>query len=186
MGYIVSLVYTIYVVFIGISLMVKNELTTLNLDIIPSPSDLEKDIRVFVRYIKNYFKKEDFTSFATLRSNIDIVYQKEHITDLEYLKEKRVYPLNKLTVYIPILNVVNLFFLGSKKFFHIINGLSISILLSLSWVIFGWYNPYQYFLLFPLFFGLAFYDIDEAYKLPFIGLISRKLSLLLSRTKKII
>jgi hypothetical protein len=186
MGYIVTLAYTIYVVFVGINLMAKNELSTLNLERIPSFSDLEKDARVFVRYIRNYFQKDSFTSFATLRNKIDTTYEEENVIDLAYLKEKKVYPLNKLTVYMPVFNIVNLFFLRSKKFFHIINGLSISILITLSWGVFGWSNPYQYFLLFPLSFGLAFYDVDEVYKFPFIGLISRKLNLLLTQTKKMI
>ena len=78
------------------------------------------------------------------------------------------FPYKKILIYIPFVNFFTLTKLSTKMHFHIINGVSLSLLFIGSWVLLGIDNTFQSFFVFVIFYGIGFLSSEPLYTLPFI------------------
>lgn len=126
---IVMLAYIVWSIVQSMRLIFQNEITTLDMSFVPTPKEKYILMKSLFSYlISTMHSKKDFISFK------DIVVQK---TLLQQEKERRI--LEKLQIlpeasfppflcYIPVVNLIGLFFMKTKERIHIENGLVITLL----------------------------------------------------------
>lgn len=165
------LIYIIFTVFTSIILIGKNELMSIDLSKIPEFHDLEKYFVTSFRYLKWFFTKK-FTPYNDILEEVFTRWEKQNIADTKYIESLPEYKLPKLLIYLPIVNIFHIFYIKNKKYFHILNGISLSVLFILSWFFFGVDNGSQFLLLFPLFYWIGFLETNKTYKLPVIHKIA--------------
>jgi len=159
------LVYIIFIVFASILLISNNKLINIKLEMIPTIEELEIYTKSFLKYIKNYFWnfkwwKETFEN--TKKETIE-----KNKTEAQELNKKDDIKLQNYIIYIPIINIITIFFIKSKYQNHIINWIIITALFIILGVIFWINNNYYLLLLFPIFFWIWYLKRVE-YKLPFL------------------
>ena len=168
---ILSLIYTVLIVFIWINLFARDELISIKLPTIFSPQNTYIWFLSLIAYIKNYFNDKEFIDFNSINNQNSERLLKREQEDEKNLSTKKNLKLPKALIYIPILNLVFLFFKGTKYSFHIINGLIITILLIITWILAKlWYfNPSMHILsLFPILFWIWYTKNRLAYRTPII------------------
>jgi len=159
------LLYTIFVVFYSILVIRRKNLIVLNLEKIKTFEEIYIFSRSLVKYLINYFLSKKFISLSELiefEKNFLIEKNKKDKDNLEKLNENK---LPKYISYIPYLNIISLIDINSKNRFHVINWLLLTILSIILVLI--WYDNYQLFILFPIFFWIGYIKTIE-YKLPFL------------------
>ena len=168
---ILSLAYTVLIVFIWINLFARNELISIKLPIIFSPENAYIWFISLTSYIKNYFDEKDFKGFKIINNYNSEQYLIREQKDEKNLSTRKNLKLPKTLIYIPIINLIFLFFKDTKYSFHIINGVTITILLILTWVLAKiWYfNPNMHILsLFLILFWIWYTKNRLAYRMPII------------------
>mgnify|MGYP003999216251 FL=1 len=168
---IFSLIYSIFVVYVWINLFWSNLLVQIKLNKFFSPRKLYTLIITIKNYLKNYFSDENIKSFWELINQEEIKQKKEANTLDKELNSKKDIKLPKILIYIPIINLIFLFFRSTKYSIHIINGIFITLLLVISWILSKyWYiNSHLYILfLFPILFWIWYSRYSLAYKIPII------------------
>ncbi len=166
-----SLAYIVFITFIWITLFSINELITINLPEIFSPSKIYLLSIVLLKYLKNYFNSNNFKTFDTIKNEIILKQNQEFEKDEKELKTKKDIKLPKELIYIPFLNLIFLFFKNTKYSFHIINWLIITLLLTISFILNKtWYMNINLniLFLFPILFWLWNLKYKLAYKIPII------------------
>lgn len=158
--------YIIFVVFSSLILLTKDELIAVNFWHDISMTHLENYTEAIVRYLKWYFTNT-FRTFSQTFEDIEKEKITEQKSEKESLSEAKKYPLPSIFIYIPVLNSINIFLINTQMIHHVINWLSITILMSISWAIWWISNSVQILLLIPLFYGFGMID-DAQFKLPFI------------------
>lgn len=152
---IFSLIYLIFLVFVALTLFLREELFIFWKKI-PSISEINKyfftSIKYFFFILIWRFKKFD-ELMEEQNENISEKYEKD--IPLKYLS------------YIPFINIILIKSLKTKQRNHIISGLILTIILTIIYLL-DWINsPYQIIILYFIF--LWFENInDENYKMPFI------------------
>lgn len=166
-----SLVYIVLITFIWINLFARDELISIKLPSILSPSNTYIWFIIVKDYLKNYFNSENFKWFnITYKKNIERFENNEKQNE-ENLKSKKELKLPKFLIYIPILNLIFLFFKNTKYSFHIINGIIITLLLIINTILGSiWYfnTNLNILLLFPILFWMWYINYKLAYKMPII------------------
>ena len=187
-----SLIYIIFVTFIWINLFTRNELISINLPNIFSPSNLYINCITLQKYIKNYFSNEQFKSFELITKEIKESNINENINNKAILESKKELKLPKFLIYTPFLNLIFLFYKNTKYSFHIINGLIITLTITLLLLIsILWYININLILLllFPIFFWIWYVNNKLEYKMPIIFdiyiLFKNMFSIFKSSSKKI-
>jgi len=166
-----SLAYIVIITFIWINLFTRDEIININLPESFSPSKLYIETKSLINYIWNYFNKDEFKNFKSIKKEITEYIEKVEIENEDILKNKEVLKLPKFLIYIPIINLIFLFFRNTKYSFHIINWLIITLLVIITiWLSFIWYfNSNLYILLlFPVLFWMWYVNYKLAYKMPII------------------
>ena len=118
-----------------------------------------RDIRLYIMTLFTYlllFAKADFKWFNLVLESIKSKDEERLKNDLELFSSRKDLKAPKFLFYIPVLNLVFVFFLKTRYFNHIVNGIIISVLFILSWIIFWFANLYQVLLLFPIFYAIWF------------------------------
>jgi len=184
------LFYIIFIVFFSILLIIKDEIFIINLYFLLNPSQIEKNIILTFKYLKNYFKKDWFIEFKKIEEDYEENEKLENKKELEILETKKGEEKNKFLVYFPIFNLISVFFIKNSKYkFHMINWIYISLLFILSWLIYWFNNKYQIFLVFIIFYWIWNIKSKINYKIPFIFITHKFLSeiffTLTSFTKKV-
>ncbi len=163
--FLLLLFYLIFIWFYAILVIIKENIITFHLQIIPTFEDLSIYFFSLLKYLKNYFWNNTFISFEERikqeRQSYTLILEKDRIF-LDSLRDEK---LNKILAYIPYINIITLVDIYSKNRNHIINWLSIT-LLSLIFILI-WKPNYQIFLIFLVFFGI-WYTKKREYRFPFL------------------
>lgn len=172
---ILFLVYIIFVVFLSINLVINNKTINFNIPFISSFEEIFAYFKAFIIYLKNYIAKKEFVGFLELKDNLvksDIELEKKQE---EEIKDKKELVLNKYLIYIPIINLIFIFQLKTKYYYHIRNGVTITFLMIILYILWEiWFINKGLVLLFifPLFYGFWYLDKRFAYKIPIVYDIS--------------
>lgn len=167
-AWLLLLLYIIFVVFSAFKLYIQDEISVLNLENVWSFEELYIRLKAFILYIYNYSKRDHRYREYELYLKIEkAAVVKQNKLMLKSLLPKKSLPFPKWILYVPFINLVWLFFLDSKYKTHIINGMCVNVLLIVIWLI-TWFNSaYSVFILFPIFYGIAYHrKID--YRFPAI------------------
>lgn len=166
---ILILLYTILIVFIWINLFTRNEFLSIKLNKFFSPNNFYILFISIITYIIKYFKDEDFTTLNSIIKQKEELEKKEELENNEILKNKKELKI-KYLIYIPYINLIFLFFKNTKYTFHIINAISITIILFLSQLLsYFWYinNKLYLLLIFPILFWISYLNNGRlSYKMP--------------------
>ena len=189
---IFSLIYIIFVVFIWINLFTRNELVHIKIPQYLSPECLYNNIWILLTYLKNYLSDKNFKEFHIVSKENKIQSQKQIIDDEKLLSRKKDLRISKTLIYIPLINLIFLFFKNTKYSFHIVNGLMITFLLAFTWMLgsFWYFNAKLHILsLIPILFWIGYINTRLSYRMPIIYdiylLLSKIFSFLKIWTKKI-
>lgn len=167
-AWLLLLLYIIFVVFSAFKLYIQDEISVLNLESVWSFEELYIRLKAFILYIYNYSKRDHRYREYELYLKIEkAAVVKQNKLMLKSLLPKKSIPFPKWILYIPFINLVWLFFLDSKYKTHIINGMCVNVLLIAIWFFSSFNSPYSVFILFPIFYGIAYHrKID--YRFPVI------------------
>lgn len=168
---LLSLFYIIFAVFSSLNIITREKIIWLNLEFIPTFTELLIIIKSFIKYLSNYFTKKEFVWIKVLKNNYLKKYKEEEKEKELILVKLPKYKLPNILIYIPFINIITLFFINSNKKIHIINWIMINIF----FIIFGildFYNiiyNYSYILLlFPIFFWFWYINSRPVYRIPII------------------
>ena len=166
LGLLFSLAYIVFVVFSCTVLISKDELIKINIDRVPGPEDKIVIQKSLLTYLGKYFWKKDFIELKKIietKKQERILLEKK---DTESLSKLSDVSLPKKLIYIPFFVLIYLPQLKSKQNLHIKNSLWITLLIILSWSIFGIHSTVQVFALFPIAYWV--WLIDRIwYKMPY-------------------
>lgn len=162
---VLSLFYTIFIIFTGLFLIAKEEFILIDLKL-PNAKELVNLLTTWLKYVKNLMFPKDFMNFKDL---IVEIAKREQIKDIYYTEKaetKGDFPLNKYLLYVPFVNLVATGFIKSKYQNHIISGIIITIISAL--ILFTEVNNSLLLLLvFPICYGTL--NINNcSYRTPFI------------------
>ncbi|MGE4444449.1 MAG: hypothetical protein AB7E37_05670 [Candidatus Altimarinota bacterium] len=164
-GFLLLLGYLIFIGFYSILLIGKQNIISFDVSKIPTLEEIYFYVLAFIKYLKNYFGNKSFTGLQELikkeKENYNAILQQDK-TILEALPDEK---LNKIIAYIPYLNVLSLIDMYSKNRNHIINGLLITIVSSILFLL--GQAQYQIFLIILVFFGVG-YTKKREYRFPFL------------------
>lgn len=164
-GFLLLLWYLIFIWFYSILLIWKQNIISFDVSKIPTLEEIYFYVLAFIKYLKNYFWNKSFTGLQELikkeKEDYNATLQQDK-TILEALPDEK---LNKIIAYIPYLNVLSLIDMYSKNRNHIINGLLITIVSSILFLL--GQAQYQIFLIILVFFGV-WYTKKREYRFPFL------------------
>jgi hypothetical protein len=112
-------------------LFTRNELIQINVNKYFSPINAYILLCSFFKYLKNYFKNNDFIGFSNVLNQKKNDIKKQILLDHAKLKSKIDIGFTKCLIYIPFVNFIFLFFKNTRYSLHIINGITITVLLSI-------------------------------------------------------
>ncbi len=165
------LFYLVLICYTGITLFWTNNLFSINVNKNLSIKSIYNIIVTLKVYLKDYFKYDEIKKFnhylnETISKENDLNNEEN-----ELLKTKKGTKLPKFLIYIPFINLIFLFIKNTKYSFHIINGLIITFILSISLLLnyLGYINNnLNIFLLFPICFWIWTINYNLAYRMPII------------------
>ncbi len=160
------LIYIVVFAFTSVILVVNNENKTPDLSWFPSSWNIHTLIKSYFKYLKTYFKKEEFIWIRNTRKAINTNQIKLENNLFKELKLKKETKLSKNLIYIPVLNLLFLFSLKSRFRIHIINSLIITLLATTAFIIFRDINI-SLLALFPICYWMGYIN-RLWYKMPFI------------------
>ena len=160
------LIYIIFIVFSSIFLISKERLININFKYIPTFEELYIYSISIINYLKNYFSKnKKFTKLQDIITISKENYIKENNIKKEYIKTLKQSKIPDFLIYIPFVNIITIIDKNSINKYHIINGLSITIL-SLIFILIS--KPsYILFLIFIISFSF-WYLQKKHYSIPFL------------------
>lgn len=166
-GSIFLLFYTVFIVFSALMIFSQDTLIHINMLEIGNIKKHYNKIKDSISYLENYFSKEKFSTFSELEKIKSDERKKNEDEELKELEKKENFPWHEILIYLPLVNFLTLSKLATKKNIQIINGFWISLLLLLILIIPNINNAFSFLLVFPIFYGLAFWKDTINYKLPF-------------------
>lgn len=159
------LIYIIFVVYSSIVLISNDKLINLNIPYLLTMEKIYLNMKVYKRYIWNYFSKKDFINFNELTKIVTEEYKNENINDSKNLETLKT-TFNPILIYIPFINLIYLFQLKTKYFNHIINWILITLMSSIILIPYI-DNKLLLLLLFPISFWMWYINKLD-YKIPFL------------------
>lgn len=168
---ILLLIYSIYIVFVGINIFSTNNIFTLNLAYLFAPEKKYFISRAALMYLKDYFRSKKLENF-------DYYYQNQRNKSLENAKKnyEEIQKLENISgpkwiIYLPIINFVCLLQKNKRQKFHIINGVILSILFCILFGIILLWNLSQgllFLLVIAFCYGYGFMNYNPVYKMPYV------------------
>lgn len=166
-----TLVYTVYVVFVGLNLFTTGNVIQIRFSNLFSPQYKFEYTHSLMRYIKNYIQGNELKTVAYYQNEIHeenrIQFKSinDQVLSLPDLK------LPKFAIYVPLLNLLYVFTKENKYTTHIRNGLIISILFIITLLVLK-FSTLNYGFLY-LYAIVAIYWIwyvhnQPVYKMPYI------------------
>lgn len=180
------LIYSIYLVFIWINIFTTNNIFTLDLDFIPSPEKKYFLTRAWFEYMRNYFsgtKLEKFNYYYEKQREISLENSKINYQNIQTLPD---ISGPKWLIYIPIINFVCLFQKNKKQKFHIRNGVILSILFILLFIITVFTQLEAILLVLLVFafcYGYWYLKYNPVYKMPYVYMFYHFFEKLFGKTK---
>ena len=168
---LLSLIYIILITFTWINLFSRNELIQINISKYFSPEKLYILVITLKDYLKNYFKNIDFIDFEKIEKENEKYIKKRELEEENILKTKKELNISKKIIYIPIINLIFLFYKNTRYSYHIINWITITIILIIMLILsnYGYINKNIYsLLLFPILFWMWYTNNRLAYRIPII------------------
>ena len=138
---LIMLAYIIYSVFQSIRLALEDEITTLNLDIVPTVSEKYILQKSLITYLGNTLTKKPFVPLHKILAEKTASVEKQKQQD------------NKDALW--------------RKSFHIKNSILLILLFVICIVLFSWSSPVLLLFLFPLCYSFWYKD-DRTYRMPYI------------------
>jgi len=181
---IIFLLYIIWSIFQGIRIFAGENMILLNLHNIPTIREKYILQKSFLTQLVRHLFRRKFISLSDIKKG-----KTEKLLDTEKAYKENLSKLSPSLIptflfYIPVINIIWIFFLRTQQKLHIKNGLIISMIF---WVIvfFYWiHHPMLYLLLFPICFWIGQRD-NIAYIMPYIYDIWNFISLTLYKTTHI-
>lgn len=163
----VTLLYIVFVVYCAITLIGKDEVVTVSMKHIPTPTEKYIWLQTLVPYLYKHIIWKETPELHTLYQSNKTKYYTQEKQRQEEQKQKKEMPLPVVCVYLPVINILCLPFVKGKYKYHIISGVILSLCIIVSIVAFPEQKLLPLFALFPLSFGLG-YRKRLGYQTPFI------------------
>lgn len=167
LGSIVMLLYIIWSVLQSLMLVFQSELITLNLSKFPVAEEKYILQIATIKYVGNTLKKEAFIPFQKIKDILTTQRRNREKSDIEVLKKLKKSSLPSFLYYIPIVNLIWIFFTKTYDRFHIKNGITITLIFTILCILFWWDSPVLLFVLFPVCYGIGYIE-RKAYRMPYI------------------
>ena len=180
----IMLFYIIALVFITMILIAQDNFIFVYINNLIKLEQTEMYLKTFAEYFKNYTKTSlvPYKELVAININKEQAQEKTDETMLVSLKDSKL--TNKL-IYIPIINLIYLFSLDTKYRFHIINGISLTIITLFMIYFYGKVNNMFFLLLYPVCFGIWNLRGKLAYKQTFVFHIYNSLILIANKLSNI-
>ena len=164
---LVMLLYIIMAVFQWIRLGMENKISTLDMSLIPTAEEKYITLRALLKYIGNTFRKDTFTPLKEIRATkTTLAYEREK-SELTSIKNLDPAKIPTWIFYIPLINLIWVFFFKTQDNIHIKNGLVITMIFWVLFGLFGWDSPTLIFMLFPIFYWIGYVQ-RKAYHMPYM------------------
>jgi len=151
---LIFLLYIIWCIFQGIKIFTGDEIHTLNLDKIPDVKEkyiIQKSILI---QLWNSLSRKKFIPMQETIKSKTLKFQKTSEEEAKKLQKLSPSFIPNLVYYIPVVNLVGIFFLKTQSKLHIRNGLLITITFWILVFFYGIHGRALIFLLFPICFGI--------------------------------
>lgn len=182
-----TLIYTIYVVFVSINLFATWNIIQIRFSNIFSPEYKFNYTHALCRYLKNYIKWQELLSVNKYLSEIQEENKIKNLADNDKMLSLPDLKLPKFTIYIPLLNLFYIFVKENKYSTHIRNWLVISVLFILVIILLK-YTILSYGFLY-IFVIISVYWIwtihkQPVYKMPYIYMFYTVFKKITGKTKE--
>lgn len=163
-----SLIYILFVAFSIVTLVGKHELIVPQLTSIPTPTQKYIWVYTIGEYLsKHLSKNKKFAALEELYTKNTKLYSSKEEKRSQEMEKKADIQIPKFLIYVPVINIITVFFLKSRYKYHIINGLIIT-LICISSITLLWYSHAVFLIaLFPASFGI-WYLPRLWYQMPYI------------------
>lgn len=169
-------IYIIIIVFVGVFLFLQNKMIHLPfVENLPSIQDVGYHFRAILRYGKDFVSVIFWKSNTRLYREYFEEVKKRDIIALEDIRNQAddaALFTRDWILFVPFLNLIYIPSLLKKRYpswaTAIGQGLVITGWVIFFWMVFGFWNQYQTFLLFPIFLGIANIQANRFYKIPFV------------------
>lgn len=163
---VLLLLWVIWIVFFSVQLVMQEEIMSIDLKNIPTPSELYTQIKGIKSYVKAHLGKGNFVPWKEIQQKEQENFYAEEKNIQQELTSKSEAKIPDWLTYIPVINLISLISHNSKKQIHIENGLGMTLmfLFSLLVILYDW--NYLFFFFFPITYGYAFIETNLAYRIP--------------------
>ncbi|NDK10220.1 hypothetical protein GW846_05600 [Candidatus Gracilibacteria bacterium] len=164
---ILMLAYIVWSVYQSIRLVTQNEMTTLDLSVLPSPERKYIIQKSMFMYVYNMLFQKTFVSLSHIIDTKYAQYKEKELQETQRLLLLKESTVPSFLFYIPFINIIGLGFFASREQVHIKNGLTLTFIFVLIILFFG-VNSYLLVLLaIPVFYGIG-YHTRLGYHMPYI------------------
>lgn len=186
-SHVLLLVYTIYIVFVGLNIFSTHNIFTLNLKFIPAPEKKYFITLALRSYIKDYFSSKSLQSFDyyyNFHTQKALNEAKQNYQDIQELKSVAFFPG---MIYVPIVNLICVFQKNKMQKFHIINGIILSlmtIMLSLIIYVTSLSEIFILLLMIAYCYAYGYLKYNPVYKMPYVYMFYTFWKKVLGKSKK--
>lgn len=186
-SHVLLLIYTIYIVFVGLNIFSTHNVFTLNLKFIPAPEKKYFISLALGSYIKDYFSSKSLQSFDyyyNFHTQKALTEAKQNYHDIQELKSVAFFPG---MIYVPIVNLICVFQKNKMQKFHIINGIILSlmtIVLSLIIYVTSLSEIFILLLMIAYCYAYGYLKYNPVYKMPYVYMFYTFWKKVLGKSKK--
>lgn len=184
---ILLLIYTVYVVFVGINIFTTNNIFTLQLDVFPHPEKKYMITLGLFEYLQDYFSWNKVQKLHVYIENKQKQRREDEIVNYQKLKDSPELKWPKFLVYVPFINLIYLFQRNNKLQIHIINGCILTLLtvLLIALLFFTQLSlVFLYLIAIISFYGFGYIVYNPVYKMPYIFIFYSLFEKVLWKTQK--
>lgn len=167
---LIMLAYIIMGVFQGMRLWIESKITTLDMSLFPTAQEKYILQSAVITYISHTLKKNTFSPLKEIIAEKKQTHYERELSELEGVKKLSPTSIPSWIFYIPVLNLIWIFFLKTQDNVHIKNGITLTLLtliIALLCYVFDMSGNILVFMLFPLFYGIGYLP-RKAYHMPYI------------------
>ena len=164
---IIMLIYTIWSVFQSLRLIFQNQLITLDTSFLPTAEEKYILQKSLITYLWNTLRKNTFIKLKDIITEKTKNRYNQELSELDTLKTLKISTIPSWVFYIPVVNIIGLFYIKTRDVFHIRNGLVITIIFIGIIALSTWDSPVLLLTLLPICYGI-WYLPRKAYRMPYI------------------